>query len=126
MDLALPGAGAEWVVPAALLDPERLVEPRPQLLRLSFQPDRELAVAPHVARKLGDAPLRVVDVALHLTGRNRHFREAAVVEALRIPRVLPRLVVEAALGATFVLDETVAVPVRSEERRVGKEGRSRW
>ena len=32
-------------------------------------------------------------------------------EALRIPGVLPRLVLEPALGATLVLDETVTVPI---------------
>ena len=111
VDLALVAVECEGVVPAALLDPERLVEALPQLLRLPFQPGRELALAPHLARKLRDAPFCVVDVALHLARRNRGIRQAAVVEALRIPGVLPRLVLEPAVRATLVLDETVTVPI---------------
>ena len=72
--------------------------------------------------------LRVVHVALYLARRDRHLRKPAVVEALRVARVLPRLVVEPALGARArVLDEPIAVaiavlvdPAQSCERRLAE------
>ena len=64
-----------------------------------FEPVGELAVAPDLARELGHAPLRVVDVALHLARRDRRLGDPAVGEALRVARVLPRLVVEPAVAA---------------------------
>src|SRR5205807_9180828 len=97
----------ERVEAAALVDPERLVERRLQLARLPLGPIGERAVAPHLARDLGDATLRVVDVALHLARRDRRVGDAAVVEALRVERVLPRLDVEPARCTLLELDEAV-------------------
>src|SRR5207342_133149 len=96
IDLLLVRVERESVETAALLDPERLVEAPAQLLRLPVEPRGELTVAPDLAGKLRDSPLRVVDVALHLARSDRRARKRAVVEALRVPRVLPRLVVEPA------------------------------
>src|SRR5204862_7928636 len=64
VDLLLVAVEAERVVAAALLAPERLVEASAELVRIPLEPVGELAVAPHLARELGDAPLRVVDVTL--------------------------------------------------------------
>ena len=107
--------------------PERLVETRAQLCRLALEPLGELRVVPRLARDLGEPELRVVDVALHLARRDRRRREAAVVEALRVARVLPRLVLEPARGAPLVLDEAVAVavavlvdPAQRGERRLAQ------
>ena len=83
----------------------------PQLGGLALQPLGERRVRPHRARQLGQPQLRVVDVALHLGRRDRRPRERAVVEALRVAGVLPRLVLEAARRAPLVLDEPVAVAV---------------
>ncbi len=101
----------ERVEPAALLAPERLVEAVAQHGRLALEPVGELAVAPDLPRQLGHAELRVVDVALHLAGRDRPDRLASVVEELRVVRVLPRLVLEPALRPAVVLDEAVAVEI---------------
>src|SRR5439155_13130634 len=91
--------------------PEGLVEARPQRVRLVLEPRGQLAVAPDLARELGHAPLRVVDVALHLAGRDRRLGDPAVGKALRVAGVLPRLDVEPARAALLELDEPVAVAV---------------
>ena len=72
---------------------------------------RERLVAPGRALDLGDPPLRVVDVALHLGGRDRVLGDAAVGEPLRFAGVLPRLVLEPARRPPLVLDEAVTVAV---------------
>ena len=113
-------------VGAALLDPERLVEAALQLGRLALEPRRQRRVVPDLPRQLRQTHLRVVDVPLHLDRRDRRPGEGAVVEALRVAGVLPRLVLEPALGAALVLDEAVAVAVavlvdpleRGERRRL--------
>ena len=70
------------------------------------------AVSPeHDARELGTAALGVVDVALHLAGGDRPLGDAAVGEALRVGRVLPRLHDEAVIRAPQELDEAVPVAV---------------
>ena len=111
VDLTLVAVEGEDVVATARLGPVRRVEPIAQVLGLALEPFGQLPVAPDLPRYLGDSPLGVVDVALHLARRDRCGREPAVGEALRIVRVLPRLVVEAALGALLVLDEAVAVAI---------------
>ena len=88
-----------------LARPVRLVEALLQVGRLALEPLGELRLAPDLARELGRAPLRVVGVALHLDRRDRRLGDAPVGEALRVARVLPRLVLEPALGAPLVRDE---------------------
>src|SRR5712691_7560253 len=111
VDAPLLGVERKRVEAPAVLDPERLVEAGTKLCRLLLEPFRERAVAPDLARELGEPELRRVHVALHLDGRDRRLGRAPVVEALRVARVLPRLVHEAVPGAPEVLDEAVAVPV---------------
>src|SRR5262249_56088837 len=110
VDLRLVAVERERVEAPSVLDPERLVEALAQLVGLALQPVRQLAVAPDVARELGDAPLRVVDVTLHLTRRDRRLRQRAVVKALRVPRVLPRLVLEPVLSTPLSLHAPVPFP----------------
>jgi hypothetical protein len=95
----------------ALVDPERLVETHPQLVRLPLEPLGQRRVAPHLARKLGETALRVVHVPLHFHGRDRCLCERAVLEALGVAGVLPRLVREAQVDHAAVLDEAVAVSI---------------
>ena len=116
--LPLVGVERERVVAAALLAPEGLVEALPQLVGLRLEPLGQLALAPHVARQLGQPPLRVVDVALHLAGSDRRLGQPAVVEELRVAGVLPGLVDEAAL-------RTGAGTRRSRRRRGRRARRSR-
>ncbi|HZT90402.1 MAG TPA: hypothetical protein VFA05_00010 [Gaiellaceae bacterium] len=89
VDRALVAVEAERV---EAVDPERIVEAAPQLRRIPLEPVREQVVAPHLARELGEPQLRVVDVALHLDGRDRRLGQRPVVEHHRAVRVLPRLV----------------------------------
>src|SRR5205085_9525192 len=84
VDLVLLPVERERVVAAPLLDPVRVVEPRPELLGLGLEALREGGVAPDLARELGGAALRVVDVALDLARSDRRARDPAVVEALRV------------------------------------------
>ena len=111
VDALLLGVERERVVPAALVDPERLVEALLQLDGLGLEPLGELRIAPGLAGELRHPLLRVVDVPLHLAGCDRRRREPAVREALRVAGVLPRLVLEPALRPAPVLDEAVAVEV---------------
>src|SRR5205823_3694297 len=111
VDLPLLAVERQDVVAAAAIGPEPLVEGAAQLLGLALEPVGERPVAPDFARKLGGATPGVVDVALHLARRDRALGDRAVVEALRVAGVLPRLVFESTLGSPFVLDETVAVAV---------------
>ena len=101
----------ERVVAAARVDPEGLVEPLHERVGLGVETLGERPVAPRQARQLGHPPLRVVDVALDLARRDRALRDAPVGEALRVARVLPRLVEEPARRPPLVLDEPVAVAV---------------
>src|SRR5207244_6080113 len=82
-----------------------------ELVGLVLEPRGERAGAPDLARERGHAQLRVVDVALHLAGRDRRGGERPVVEALRVARVFPGLVLEPARSSALVLDEAVAVAV---------------
>src|SRR5262249_19816576 len=111
VDALLLPVERERVVAAALLDPVGGVESVPQLLRLPLEPLRERGVAPHLPRELGRPPLRVVHVPLYLARRDRRRGEAAVMEALRVARVLPGLVREPARRPPLVLHEAVAVAV---------------
>src|SRR5262249_30351981 len=111
VDLALLGVQGERVVASALLAPEGLVELPLQLASFRVEPRREVAVAPDVAGELGDPPLRVIDVSLHLARGDGRLRDGAVVEALRVVRVLPRLDLEPVLRSSVELDEAVAVEV---------------
>jgi hypothetical protein len=93
---------------------------------------REPLVAPDLARDLGETALRVVDVPLHLHRRDRSFGERAVVEALRVAGVLPRLVREPGVDHPAVLDEAVPVaiavavdPLEREECRLAQALRER-
>src|SRR6185295_3320910 len=63
VDLPLLPVEREHVVAAARVRPEALVEGSLQLLRLALEPLRERPVTPDLARQLGGAQLRVVDVA---------------------------------------------------------------
>src|SRR5919197_5775004 len=99
VDLPLVAVQRERVEAAALLDPERIVEALLQLLRLLLDARGEVAVAPDLTRKLREPDLGVVHVSLHLAGRDRCFGERAVVETLRVARVLPRLVARTVLRA---------------------------
>src|SRR5207237_8922574 len=111
VDLALLAVEGEGVVTAASIDLERLVEPGLELRGLALEAVGELAVSPHLARDLGDPALRVEDVPLHLARRDRRLGEPAVGVALRVARVLPRLVLEPVRRSALVLDESVAVAV---------------
>src|SRR5512133_4233391 len=111
VDLLLVAVEREHVEAAPLLVPERLVEARAELVRLTVQAFPELTLPPALTGKLGQAALRFVDVALNLDGRDRWGRQRSVGEALRVPRVLPGLVVQARLSALLVLDETVTIAV---------------
>src|SRR5918995_806055 len=108
VDAALFTVEPERVEAAALLAPEGAVELPAQPLRLLLEPRREPALAPHFSTELRRAAFRVVDVALNLARRDRRLGKGAVVEELRVVRVLPRLVHEPALRAATVLDEAVA------------------
>ena len=78
---------------------------------------RERGVAPDLAREPRAAPLRVVDVALDLAGRDRPARERAVGELDRVPAVLPALVDQAGgRVAALVFDVAVAVEVAAVAR----------
>ena len=101
----------EHVVAAALVRPEALVERALELGGVLLEPVGERAIAPDLARELGRAELRVVDVALDLARRDRRLRQRPVVKALGVARVLPRLVREPARRPALVLDEPVAVAV---------------
>src|SRR5207237_10920638 len=111
VDLALLAVERERVVAAALVTPERLVEPALELVGLGVEASRKLAVTPHLASELRDPAFRVVDVSLHLARRDGRLRDRAVVEALRVVGVLPGLDVEASLRPLVELDEAVAVAV---------------
>src|ERR1051325_11810849 len=111
VDLPLLAVQRQDVVAPARVRPEALVEGAVQLLPLALEPLRERPVAPDLARELGHSQLRVVDVALHFCGRDRRGGNRAVMESMRIARVLPGLVREAARTATLVFEEAVAVPV---------------
>src|SRR6476660_4391935 len=111
VDLLLVAVEREDVEAAALLVPECLVEACAQLIGLPVEPLRKLALAPDFARELGHTAFRVVDVALGLDRRDRWVRKRPVRVALRVPRVLPRLVGEAGVVAALVLDEAVSVAV---------------
>ena len=58
----------------ALVDPERLVEATAELVGLPVETIRQRLVAPDLPRDLGEPPLCVVDVALHLDGGDRRRR----------------------------------------------------
>src|SRR5215210_4379509 len=95
VDLALLPVEREGVEAPPLLAPEHLVEALAKRRCIRFEALRELALAPDPPSELGEAPLCVVDIGLHLARRDRPFRHAPVVEELRVPRVLPGLVHEA-------------------------------
>ena len=125
VDLPLVAVERQRVVAAALLDPEGLVEAVTQLGCLALEAIGELAVTPYVTRDIDEPSFRVVHVTLHLAWSDRRLCQRAVVKALRIPRVLPGLVVEPTLGPALVLDEPVAVavsvlvdPFEREQRRL--------
>ena len=118
----MPDVGAEGVDPLPVsVERKRVVlaAPRPrtrrrsarEVARLPARAVRRGRVAPDLARDLCEPPLRVVDVALHLARRDRRRREPPVAEALRVARVLPRLVLEPARRPPLVLDEAVAVAI---------------
>ena len=132
VDLALLPVERECVEASALVDPERLVEARSELVGLTLEPLGQRLVAPDLARELGEAALRVVDVALHLDRGDRCLGEPAVLEALRVAGVLPRLVREPGVDHAAVLDEAVAVavavavdPFEREERGLAQPARER-
>ena len=99
-------------VEAPILQPERLVEAASQLRRVVLELLGQSVVAPDLPRDLGDPQLRVVDVALHLDGRDRRHGERPVVEGHRVLGVLPGLVADPVRAAALVLDESVPVGVR--------------
>ena len=69
----------ERVIAAAVLDPQNARSKRSRsVFGLALELCGERAVAPDLARDLGEAPLRVVDVALHLGQGDRRFRHPAV------------------------------------------------
>src|SRR5207245_8991015 len=84
IDAPLLAVERKRVVAAALVAPERLVEPALELVRLGVEPVSELAVTPHLACQVRDPPLRVVDVPLNLARRARRLRNRAVVNALAV------------------------------------------
>ncbi len=99
-------------VEAAVLKPEVVVERLLQLLGLVLELGGERVVLPDLARQACAAAARVVGVPLQLAGRARQLRERSVRELDRIPRVLPALILEPALGvATLVLDVAVTVAI---------------
>src|SRR6266446_621879 len=109
-------------VEAAVREPEVVVERLLQLLGLVLELGGERVVVPDLARQACAAAARVVGVALQLAGRARQLRERPVRELDRIPRVLPALILEPALGvATLVLDVavTVAIAVFIDPRQRG-------
>ena len=77
VDLPLVAVEREHVEAAALVGPERLVEAVAELVGLAVEPLGELALAPDLPGELGHALLRVVDVSLHLDGRDRRLRDAS-------------------------------------------------
>ena len=111
VDASLLAVERECVEPSTLRDPERLVEPAPELVGLLLEPVGEIRVAPRLAGDLRQPTLGVVHVALDLDRRDRRLGHRAVVEALGVPRVLPRLVREPALRAAVVLHEPVPVEI---------------
>ena len=118
VDPALVAVEADDVVAAALVGPEVVVEARVQLLGLALEPLGELDVGAEPPRELGDAQLRVVDVALDLGGRDRQVRDRSVGELDAVPRVLPALVAEP-------LPATASGTRRSRRRHDRRTGRSR-
>src|ERR1700733_9766782 len=99
-------------VAAALRDPEVASERRTQIAGSLLESDGKRIVVPYLAGEAGGAPLRVVDVALDLAGRDRSLRERAVGELDGVPAVLPALVDQAGERvAAFVLDVSVAVAI---------------
>ena len=100
--------GERVVAPALVVDPYASSK-RVRSSAASASSRSASSLAPDLARELRQPDLRLVHVALHLDRGDRRLRVAAVVEALRVARVLPRLVVEPAVGARAVLDEAVVV-----------------
>src|SRR5262250_1589101 len=96
IDLLLVSVEREGEEPA-LGDPEVLVEAALQVRGLLLETRREIGILPDLARQAGAAHLGVVDVALDLAAGARKRRERAVVEADRVPGILPALVLEASL-----------------------------
>ena len=81
----LSPSSADDVVAAAIVGPEVAVEALAQLLGLALEPLGERVVVHEAPGELGDAQLRVVDVALDLGGRDRQERDGAVGELDRRP-----------------------------------------
>src|SRR5262249_1210500 len=99
---------------------------------LALETVAEALVAPDLARELRQAAFRVVDVPLNLDGRDRRLGERAVLEALRVARVLPRLVREAGIDHAAVLDGALPLPAAAavgplerEQRRLAQALRER-
>ena len=94
VDAPLLAVERERVEAAALLDPERLVEPLRELGGLALEPVGEVAVAPRDARHLGEPELRRVDVALHLararSGRSRSCRRGSAASPTSPSTTAPR------------------------------------
>ena len=101
----------ERVITAALVHPERVVEPIAQLFRIALEALGQVAVAPDLTGELRHAPLRVVHVTLHFARCDGRDRLPPVMEALRVARVLPGLIFEPARRSALVFDEAVAVTI---------------
>ena len=97
-------------VPASVVEPEVAVERGLEVGRLLAVALRRLLVA-HLNSEVVAREVRAVDVALHLAQGDRRLGQIAVGKAHRVPRVLPALVGEAAVGRPLVLDVAVAVTV---------------
>ena len=67
----LVGVQRQREVAASRIQPERLVEARPELGGFALQPAGELVVSPGGPRHLRESELRVEDIALDFRGRDR-------------------------------------------------------
>jgi hypothetical protein len=85
IDLPFVAVEPDHVVTAAFIRPEVTIDARRELRCLALEPKGELIVAGERAGELCDAELRVVNVALDLTGRDRQVRDRAVGELNSVP-----------------------------------------
>ena len=95
----------------AVFNPEILVETLLQLCRLYFQLGCKRLILPYLTGQPGTAYLRIVGVALNLTGGPRSTGEGTIMEKDRIPRVLPTLIIQAQSSFALIFDVSVAVPI---------------
>src|SRR5690606_36670048 len=93
---------------AFALQPEVAVEPLAQDVGLLPAVARRVTVA-EVLGQVGPTDVGGVEVALHLSERDRWVGEAPIGEADAVPRVLPALVDQPVATAALVLEVAVTV-----------------